>query len=58
MMCGTPLRVEPEHPLDEGTMWIADRWTESVGLMYSADGGIMDSQTRGLSPTAGILWLC
>ena len=57
-MCGTPLRVEPEHLLDEGTMWIADRWTESVGLMYSADGGIMHSRTRGLSPTAGILWLC
>ena len=26
--------VEPERPFDE---WIAGRWTESVGLMYSVD---------------------
>ena len=56
MMCAAPpLRVEPERPLDEGTEWIAGRWTESVGLMYSADWGIVDSLTRGLSPTAEIL---
>ena len=43
MMCGTTTKsIEPERLLDKGTEWIAGRWTESVGLMYSVDCGIMD----------------
>ena len=49
MIVAPPLRVQPERPLDEGTEWIAGRWTELVGLMYSADGGIADSRNRGLT---------
>ena len=30
MMAAPPLRVEPEHPLDEGTEWVVGRSTESV----------------------------
>ena len=54
-----PLRVERECPLDEGTEWIVGRQIESVGLVYSADCRLVDSQTRGLAPeifTAGILF--
>ena len=39
---------EPEHLLGEGTEWVVGRSIESVGLMYSADCGLVDSRTRGL----------
>ena len=55
MMCAAPpLRVEPERPLDEGTEWIAGRWTES---WYSADCGIADSQQNILGRIGGLLSL-
>ena len=46
MMCAAPpLRVKPGRPLDEGTEWIAGRWTESVVFCGLRNRGLTDSRT-------------
>ena len=41
MLGKLPLRVEPEHPLDEGTGWVVVCLTETVGSSPSTES--MDS---------------